>query len=96
MSAPLSSKLAWEYMNPILASTLNPIIANPLSSAHIISNIVLINGVTVIPHRLGRLMLGWFIVDINGTANIYRSSPMNNLTLTLTSSEAVTVNLAVF
>jgi hypothetical protein len=96
MSSPLSSKLSWELMNPILSSTLNPIISSPLSSAVILKDIVLINGSTTINHGLNRLMQGWFLVDINGAATIYRSALMNDLTLTLTSNAAVTVNIGVF
>lgn len=96
MSAPLSSKLDWELMNPILASVLNPIISSPLSSASLLKNVALINGITVVQHKLGRLMQGWFIVDQNGAAQIFRSAPLNNLTLTLTSDAIVTVSLGVF
>ena len=96
MSSQLSSHLSWELMNPILASTLNPIITLPQSSARILKNIPLINGVTVINHMLGRNMQGWIITDITGAATIYRSAPFNNLTLTLTSNAAVTVSIEVF
>jgi hypothetical protein len=96
MAIPLSYKLEWVQANPLWASTLNPIIANPLNGTTILKSIELTNGVTVVNHLLGRLMQGWFIVDINAAATIYRSQPMNNLTLTLTSSAAVTVNIGVF
>lgn len=96
MSAQLSSNLPWELANNLWAQSLNPIIASPLSSASFLLNIPLINGTNIIQHKLGRLMQGWFISDVNGAATIYRSAPMNNLTLTLTSSAAVTVNIGVF
>lgn len=96
MSAPLSSNLSWELMNPLLASTLNPIIASPLSSSQILTSIVLINGETTFGHKLGRVLRGWFITDLNGLATIYRSQPLNNKTLSLTSSAAVTINIGVF
>lgn len=96
MSAPLSSKLQWELMNPILASTMNPIIASPLSSASILKNIVLVNGVSTINHKLGRMMQGWFLTDINSPATIYRSAPFNSTTLTLTSDASVIVSIGVF
>lgn len=78
------------------ASQIDPIITNPLNKANILNNVALANGVTVINHLLGRMMQGWFIVDITGAATIYRSAAMNNLTLTLTSNAAVTVNIGVF
>lgn len=96
MSAPLSSKLDWQLANPIWASQLNPIIASPLSSSRIIKNYPLINGVTIINHGLGRLMQGWFIVDITAAATIYRSQPLNGSTLILTSNAAVICDIGVF
>lgn len=96
MSAPLSAKLEWELMNPILASTLNPIVANPANSSNIVKGILLKVGATVINHGLGRLMQGWTIVDVNGAATIYRSAPLSSTTLTLTSNAAVVVNIEVF
>lgn len=70
--------------------------ANPLNGVIIIKNIPLIDGATTISHGLGRMMLGWTIVDIDGVAEIYRSQPMNAKTLTLTSTAAVNVNIGVF
>jgi hypothetical protein len=94
--AQLSTNLPWEKANPLWAATLNPIIANPITSSSIISSQKLILGTTTINHGLGRMMQGWFITDINGGAHIYRSAPLNSLTLALTSDAAVTVNIVVF
>lgn len=96
MATPLSNKLEWALANPIWASALNPVIANPVNYSRIISGVQLAIGENVINHQLGRQMLGWFLTDIQGIANIFRSQPMNNLTLTLTSDAVVSVNLGVF
>lgn len=96
MAAQLSHKLDWQLMNPILASTLNPLIANPLNTVIIIKKITLINGVTIINHKLGKMMSGWFITDIDSPATIYRSASLNTTTLTLTSDASVVVNIGVF
>jgi len=96
MAAPLSPKLDWSLANPLWAAALNPIIAAPQSSATILKNIKLANGTTVISHGLGRDMQGWSIVDVNGAATIYRSQPMNALTLTLISNAVVIVSIEVF
>lgn len=56
----------------------------------------MINGVTTINHKLGQVQQGWFIIDINGAATVYRSQPFNDKTLVLTSNAAVTVNIGVF
>jgi hypothetical protein len=42
------------------------------------------------------MMQGWMITDINAAAAIYRSAPLNNLTLTLNASAACIVNIGVF
>lgn len=93
---PLSSNLPWDMAANIWANSLNPLLAAPLSSMSIIQNVVLINGATTIPHKIGRLQLGWFILDQNAAANIYRSAPLNASNLTLTSDAIVTVSLGVF
>ena len=75
---------------------LDPVLANPCTNMSILKNVSLINGVTVINHKLGQTQQGWIITDQQGAASIYRSTPFNKLTLTLTSSAAVVVNIGVF
>lgn len=41
-------------------------------------------------------MIGWMLVDQDTLANIYRSKPKNDTTLTLTSDAACVVSLWVF
>lgn len=77
-------------------SLLDPWLGNPVSGIRILSNVVLNNGTTVINHGLGQVQQGWFLVDIQGAATIYRSAPFNDLTLTLVSSAKVTVSIGVF
>jgi hypothetical protein len=96
MATPLSPKLEWPLMNPILASTLNPLIANPLNYCQLLQNISLVSGVNVINHKLGRQMVGWFFTDIQGIASVYRSGLLNAFTLTLTSNAPVLVSIGVF
>lgn len=75
---------------------LDPLLANPINGVQILENIQLAMGSNSVNHLLGKKMQGWFIVDINAAATIYRSAPFNDLILTLTSSAAVTVNIGVF
>ena len=96
MATPLSTQLKWEIANPLWASSLNPLLANPFNSVQIISKFSLVAGINIINHMLGRTLLGWFITDIDGIASIYRSAPFNALTLTLTVSAPVVVNLGVY
>ena len=77
-------------------SQLNPLLAQPFSNGLILKTIQLTTGSNVINHLLGRTQQGWMITDQDASASVYRSAPFNSLTLTLTSSANVTVNLFVF
>lgn len=77
-------------------SLLDPVVANPLNGVSILSNVVLANGTTVINHKLDQRQQGWFLVDVNAAATIYRSQPFNSKTLTLVSNAAVTVSIGVY
>ena len=92
----LSTKLTWEDAQPKWASQLNPIISNPLNNMSILTNVSLAIGTNVINHLLGKIQQGWVITDIQGASTIYRNAPFNNLTLSLSSSAAVTVSIGVF
>jgi hypothetical protein len=92
----LSPRLAWVLANPLWAQALNPLITNPLNSVQILQNVNLINGVTYVLHGLGKLQQGWFLVDLQGSAIIYRSAPFTTSVLTLTSNAAVTCSIGVF
>ena len=78
------------------AGQLNPVLASPLTNPVLLKNIKLASGTNVINHTLQATQQGWIITDISAPATIYRSAPFNNLTLTLTSSAATTVSLAVY
>lgn len=78
------------------ATQLDPVIQNQLVNGILISNINLINGVTVVNHKLGRKMQGWMIADINSAATVYRSQPLNDKTLTLTSNASAIANVWCF
>ena len=92
----LSTKLPLELMQTRWSSQLNPLLSNVLVQGQLIQNVSLKNGVTTIYHSLGQLPNGWILVDVNGTASIYRSQPFNAQTLTLTSNAAVTVSIWIF
>lgn len=96
MSTPLSPKLAWPLANPKWAATLNPLLRNPLNNISLLENIQLSTGENVINHLLGRVQQGWFLVDQQGSAAIYRDAPFNSSTLSLHSSASVLVSIGVF
>ena len=77
-------------------SLIDPILKNPLNSVFILEDISLKVGDNVINHRLGRKLRGWVLLDVNAATTIYRSAPLNDLTLTLNSSAVATISLGVF
>ena len=98
MALPImqSTDMSLSMMQTRWASVLNQIIDNPANKSVLLTGIALKAGVNVINHRLGRMMQGWVIADKDSGANIYRSAPMNELTLTLTTDIASNVILEVF
>lgn len=92
----LTQNRDFQLMQTGWASQLNPLLNNPLSHSLILKEVPLTSGDNVINHRLGRNLQGWAIVDINGAAVIYRSSPKNNFTLTLNSDAAVVADILVY
>lgn len=83
-------------MNSQWAALLNPVLANLLVQGIPLKNVPIINGNNVINHLLGRMMQGWIITDIDAGAAIYRSSPLNDKTISLTSGASCTISLWVF
>jgi hypothetical protein len=96
--ANLPLKLSLPQTQIQWAAAINPVLGNPIINGLQLVNIALINGTTVLNHMLGRNMLGWFITDIDGAAEIYKpkTAPFNSKTLTLVSSAAVTANIWVY
>lgn len=92
----LPKKLPLDLMQDRWASQLNPLLSNQITQGALLKDIFLVSGMTVINHLLGRKMVGWIISDITGAALIYRSAPLDDQTLTITSDSPVTVNLWVF
>lgn len=80
-------------------SQLNPLLAAPLNNGLMLENVILASGANVINHKLGRKLKGWLITRIRASATIYDTQDTNqrpNLTLNLTSSANVTVDIFVF
>ncbi len=81
---------------PLWKSILDPVIATPIIQGNLISNVSLITGANVINHKLGRNQVGWMVVDQQASASIYRSQPLNNLTLTLVASAPAVISVWCF
>jgi hypothetical protein len=97
--ASLPQQLDWNMAQNRWASILNPVVNSPIINGHMLSNIALANGTTVINHLLGRKLNGWIIVGIDGAATVYDNQATNqlqDLTLSLTSNAAVTAQIWVF
>jgi hypothetical protein len=80
-------------------SILDILLKNKSLQSQILNNISLINGTTVINHGLGRTLVGWRQIGLNGAASIYDGQASNQtpeMTLILISNAAVQINLEVF
>lgn len=91
-----SNDQEFQLMQNRWSAILNPLLAKPLSSANIVKGVQIVTGVNVINHLLGRKMQGWIISDIDASAILYRSQPMNDKTITITSNGNCTIDLVVF
>lgn len=81
------------------ASLIDPFLSNPSLSSIILPDISLVSGSNSINHTLGRKLLGWRVIRIQGSATLYDqqgSNPMPELTLVLVSNANVVVSLEVF
>lgn len=78
-----------------LATTLQPILTNPLFNNQILRGVVLASGANTIYHLLDREPQGFIITDINAAAHVYRTAKTDK-TITLQASAAVTVDIYLF
>lgn len=99
MVALLSHSLPFDLMRERWASTLNPVLANPVISGNILTDVKLIAGSNTINHKLGQKLQGYIVVMNSAPATFYDLQATNQhpeLTLVLNSSQATTVSLYVF
>ena len=81
------------------ATVLNPVVDCPLVKGLLLQNVSLISGTTTVNHKLGRKLIGWFVVGQTAPANLsdnQATNQMPELTLSLNSTAATVVNLWVF
>lgn len=80
----LPKNLKWEQASNQWPATLNPVIASPLINGQQIDSIQLLSGgPNNIYHSLGQLPQGWFVVDKTSHADVIRTQPFNQNTITL-------------
>lgn len=91
---------AFQMMQNAWASILDPIVAKPIVAGLLLKDVALINGTTVVNHKLGRKLTGWIITRMQGAFgqvyDLQNTNQMTNLTLVLHSNVAVTCDLWVF
>jgi len=91
----LPKQIPYELMLTKWSTQLDPVLRNQLLQGVLVQT-QLINGVNTINHKLGRKQVGYIITDIDAAATIYRSQPLNELTLTLTSNSPARVSIWMF
>lgn len=99
MAGNLSSKLEWNLANPRWASTLNPVLANPIISGNLLSGVTVKTGSNTINHGLGRDLQGYIVVMNNSAVTFHDNQSQNqhtDLTLILVASGAAVISLYVF
>lgn len=95
----LPQYLTLPQMQSTWSTLIEPIISNQINQGSLLTNVNLISGTTIVNHKLGRKLVGWIIVGIDGAATVYDNQATNQtpqLTLSLTSNAAVSCNLWVF
>lgn len=81
------------------ASQIDPVLQLPLNSGVLLKSVVLASGPNTINHTLGRKLQGWILTRVRSSATVYDTQDTNSqptLTLQLTASAGVTVDLFVF
>lgn len=81
------------------AQQLEPLIQNPSLKTNILKNVSLVTGSNTVDHMLGRKLQGWRIVRLRANETVFDtqdSNPRTELTLLLTASGPVTIDLEVF
>lgn len=95
----LPQQLPLDQMSTRWASIIEPVLNASIVNGQLLENVALINGTTIVNHRLGRKLIGWIVVGRNAASTIYDNQATNQrpqLTLSLTSNAAVTCTLWVF
>lgn len=97
--AKLPQQLTLDQTQNQWAAILDPIASNPIAKGLILKNISLSAGANVINHRLGRKLQGWYPTRVRAAATFFDTQDTNQtpqLTLNLTASAPVVIDLAVF
>lgn len=87
-------------MQSVWASAIDPVLNQPLNSGILLENVNLVSGDNNINHKLGRKLIGWIVVRMQGVfVQLYDKQNTNQMPdkiLVLNSSGTGVVNLLVF
>lgn len=81
------------------SSQLNKVIDSAMSQGQILKDVSLVSGANIINHKLGRKLIGWYLTRVRANVTVFDTQDTNqmpDLTLTLTASGNVTVDIFVF
>lgn len=82
-----------------ISNIIDPLSSKEILQGQILTKIALTTGTNNIAHKLGRRLLGWFIVRQRASATVYDTqdtNPSPDIFLRLVASANVTVDLYVF
>jgi hypothetical protein len=77
----------------------NPVAAIPLNSGNLLQQVSLLSGSNSVNHKLGRALIGWFLVRQRAAASVYDTqdtNPTPTLTLNIVASTDCVVDIYVF
>lgn len=77
---------------------ISPLLRDPSNFGNLLKGVTLMDGYdSIIPHKLGRKLIGWQVIDIDADATVWRVANLSpTLNLTLRASALCTVSLKVF
>ncbi len=88
---------SFSLMQTSWKAAITPIINNEINQGILITGVSLVaNTPLAINHLLSRMQVGWLLADTTAPSMIYRTQPLNAVTLTLESSADTTIALWCF
>lgn len=94
-----TSDLTLTLLQSNWATLLNPLLDLPITQGQILEKVQLAVGANTINHKLGRKLIGWWIVRQRSAATVYDlqdTNPTPAVNLKLQSSASVLVDIYVF
>jgi len=82
-----------------VAQSLTPLLKSAIVDGALVTDILLASGVNRVSHSLGRIPLGWIIVDRDTAATVFKSVAPNitdSSTISFTASAPITISVWFF